>query len=78
MKEKQIKTYRPFKKGSEFIPKGRYARFRAELMTAWGIKGKTAWYQRLRGEKPLSPCEIEAAEKIFAKYGVTKNNIWGK
>lgn len=67
-----------FKRGAGLIPIRHYAEFRQELMTAWGIVGTTTWYQRLRGERVLSPCEIEVAERIFAKYGVTKDQVWGK
>lgn len=69
---------RSFKRGAGLIPISRYAEFRQELMAEWGIIGITTWYQRLRGERALTPCEIEAAERIFAKYGVTKDKVWGK
>ena len=77
-KAQQKKIRQSFKRGAGLIPIRHYAEFRQELMTAWGIVGTTTWYQRLRGERVLSPCEIEVAERIFAKYGVNKDQVWGK
>lgn len=78
MKKAQQKfTGHSFKRGAGLVPIRQYAAFRQELMNAWGIVGTTTWYMRLRGERELSPCEREAAERIFAKYGVDKSQIWG-
>lgn len=68
---------RPFKRGMGRIGRYNLPKLRAEIMDSWGISGSTAWYERMRGKKGLTPCEIEAAERIFAKYGVDKSQIWG-
>lgn len=70
--------YRPFKAGVSRIPRRDFPVLRSELMRAWGITSATAWYERLRGERALSPAEVDAAERIFAKYGVKRDQIWGK
>ena len=78
MKNRPAKFYQSFKGGAGLIAKARYAEFRQELMNVWGIQGMTCWYKRLRGESPLTSLEREAAEKVFARYGVRRENIWDK
>jgi len=51
--------------------------FKKEVLTELGYTTWTAFYQRLHGRIDLTVREKEIIERVFAKYGVTKN-IWGK
>ena len=49
---------------------------RKEIMSVLGITSRNGWSWRLRGKVEPKKSEVDAIEKIFAKYGVTQN-IWG-
>lgn len=66
-----------FKKGFGLVQNKDARKVREELMSAIGINSRTQWYQRLSGDIIPNVQEAEKIERIFEKYGVNKNKVWG-
>ena len=65
-----------FKKGCGEVRHKDYRHLNAEIMDLLGCK-TTQHYYRKREYFPDIPAHTkEAIEKIFAKYGVTAENVW--
>ena len=50
--------------------------FKADVLRALEYKGMMTFYQKMNGQESLPVREKETIERIFKKYGITKN-IWG-
>lgn len=53
-----------------------YREFHQKIKDLFKYKNMTSFFNRVHGTKKLTKEEIEAVEKIFAKYGITE--IWGQ
>ncbi|MGL5914109.1 MAG: hypothetical protein ACRCZB_08080 [Bacteroidales bacterium] len=50
---------------------------KAAIMVRLNIETRNAWCKRRRGDIEPKVSEAKAIEAIFAKYGVSKENVWG-
>ena len=66
-----------FVNGYGQIKKRDITAFKKEIVTELGYNTWATFYQRLHGRIDLTVREKGIIERVFAKYGVTKN-IWGK
>jgi hypothetical protein len=64
-----------FKKGYGQVKEKDTKEVKAKLMQALGIKTRSAWLARLRGEVEPKMSEGKKIEKIFAEYKI--KNVWG-
>lgn len=72
---KQVKT--GFEKGLNLVKFGDYKAVVAELYTALGISNRTSFAAYKRGAIELKVAQATAIEGVFAKYGISKTQIWG-
>lgn len=69
------KTYKSFENGVKQIPKDQRLNFKQEVMMFLCLNGRTSFYKKMKGERPMSLSDMQTIERIFKKYGVTQN-IW--
>lgn len=66
-----------FNKGFNNIKFGDVREFRKEMMRSLNIRSRVSWLKRLKGEIEPKITDAIMIEKIFKKYGIKKEDVWG-
>lgn len=70
-------TYKGFEQGLNLVKFGDYKAVVAELYSVLGINNRTSFAAYKRGAIEPKVSQVAAIESVFAKYGVSKQQIWG-
>jgi hypothetical protein len=65
-----------FRKGWNQVRKKDAKKIKAEIMTAFEIRGRMSWIRHLNGTIEPKISEYKKINSIFRKYGITE--VWGE
>ncbi len=69
------KTYKSFENGIKQLSKDQRLILKQEVEMFLCLNGRTSFYKKMKGKRPISLSDEKTIERIFKKHGVTQN-IW--